>query len=170
MYNNLGFELTNAQINVLKDIRKDLALKRPMNRLIQGDVGCGKTIVAILTSAIVVASGAQVAIMAPTEILAEQHFNSFKEYCQILDIKCDLLISNLDNKKKESIYKELKSNKIKIIIGTHALFQKKVIFNNLGLAIVDEQHKFGVEQRKTYKYFSNDSNSNSKNFNFCFAW
>ena len=148
MYNNLGFELTNAQINVLKDIRKDLALKKPMNRLIQGDVGCGKTIVAMLTSAIVVASGAQVAIMAPTEILAEQHFDSFKEYCKVLNIECDLLISNLDSKKKESIYKELKSNKIKIIVGTHALFQKKVIFKNLGLVIVDEQHRFGVEQRK----------------------
>jgi len=148
MYNNLGFELTNAQINVLKDIRKDLALKKPMNRLIQGDVGCGKTIVAMLTSAIVVASGAQVAIMAPTEILAEQHFDSFKEYSKVLNIECDLLISNLDSKKKESIYKELKSNKIKIIVGTHALFQKKVVFENLGLVIVDEQHRFGVEQRK----------------------
>ena len=148
MYNNLGFQLTNAQINVLKDIRKDLALERPMNRLIQGDVGCGKTVVAILTSAIVVAEGLQVAIMAPTEILAEQHYSSLYEYCNLLNIEYDLLISNLDKKKKDSIYKNLKSGKTKIVVGTHALFQEKVQFKDLGLVIVDEQHRFGVEQRK----------------------
>ena len=148
MYKNLGFELTNAQINVLKDIRKDLALSRPMNRLVQGDVGCGKTVVAMLTSSIIVAEGMQVAIMAPTEILAEQHYQSFLEYCSMLNLHCDLLISNIENKKKKLIYNNLKSGEIKIIIGTHALLQKKVEFDNLGLVIVDEQHRFGVEQRK----------------------
>ena len=148
MYQNLGFELTNAQIQVLKEIRKDLSLTKPMNRLVQGDVGCGKTVVAMLTSAIVVADGSQVAIMAPTEILAQQHYDSFQQYCLSLNIECGLLISNLDNKNKDLVYKKLKSNKIKIIVGTHALFQKKVEFKNLGLVIVDEQHRFGVEQRK----------------------
>ena len=148
IYNNLGFELTNAQINVLRDIRKDLSLSKPMNRLIQGDVGCGKTIVAILTSAIVIADSLQTAIMAPTEILAEQHYDSFREYYKSIDICCELLISNIDNKKKKDIYKRLETGEINIIIGTHALIQDKVKFLDLGLAIIDEQHRFGVEQRK----------------------
>ena len=148
IYNNLGFELTNAQINVLKDIRKDLSLSKPMNRLIQGDVGCGKTIVAILSSAIVIADDLQSAIMAPTEILAEQHYNSFREYYKSIDICCELLISNIDDKKKKDIYKRLETGEINIIIGTHALIQDKVKFLDLGLAIIDEQHRFGVEQRK----------------------
>ncbi len=148
IYENLGFELTNAQINVLREIRKDLSLSKPMNRLIQGDVGCGKTIVAILTSAIVVANGSQVAIMAPTEILAEQHYDSFNEYYKRIDISCELLISNIDEKKKQNIYERLEKGEINIIIGTHALIQEKVKFFNLGLAVIDEQHRFGVEQRK----------------------
>ena len=148
MYKNLGFELTSAQIRVLKEIRKDLSLNRPMNRLIQGDVGCGKTVVAMLTSAIVIAEKMQVAIMAPTEILAEQHYNSFQEYCKILNISCDLLISNIDAKNKKLIYENLELGNIQIIVGTHALFQKNVKFKNLGLVVVDEQHRFGVEQRK----------------------
>ena len=102
----------------------------------------------MLTSAIVIAEKMQVAIMAPTEILAEQHYNSFQEYCKILNISCDLLISNIDAKNKKLIYENLELGNIQIIVGTHALFQKNVKFKNLGLVIVDEQHRFGVEQRK----------------------
>ena len=148
MYKNLSFNLTNAQIEVLKEIRIDFCSGKPMNRLIQGDVGCGKTIVAALTAAIVVAERSQVAIMAPTEILAEQHYNSFYEKFKNTKINCALLISNLKKKEKDLLYDNLKNSKIDIIIGTHALIQDKVIFNDLGLIIVDEQHRFGVDQRK----------------------
>ena len=147
IYKNLTFELTNSQIKVLREIRKDLSSNKPMNRIIQGDVGCGKTIVALLVSAIIVGDGSQVAIMAPTEILAEQHF-SFNDYCSTLGIGCELLISNIRTKEKNNIYENIKSGKTQIIIGTHALIQENVEFNNLALVIFDEQHKFGVEQRK----------------------
>ena len=148
MYKSLDFQLTSAQIKVMREIRKDLASSKPMNRLIQGDVGCGKTVVAMLTTAIIVGNGSQVAIMAPTEILAEQHYESFITYCNDLDINCELLISNIKNKEKDNIYKRLKIGEIQIIVGTHALIQKKVEFKDLSLVIVDEQHRFGVEQRK----------------------
>ena len=117
-----------------------------MNRLIQGDVGCGKTVVAMLTSAIVIAEKMQVAIMAPTEILAEQHYNSFQEYCKILNISCDLLISNIDAKNKKLINENFELGNIQIIVGTHALFQKNVKFKNLGLVIVDEYTDFGAKK------------------------
>ena len=148
MYKNLNFELTNSQIKVMREIRKDLAMKKPMNRLVQGDVGCGKTVIAMLTSAIIVGNEAQVAIMAPTEILAEQHYNSFISYCKDLNISCELLIGNISKKEKESLYAKLENGDIHIIIGTHALIQEKVKFKNLELVVVDEQHRFGVEQRK----------------------
>ena len=148
MYKNLNFELTNSQIKVMREIRKDLAMKKPMNRLVQGDVGCGKTVIAMLTSAIIVGNAAQVAIMAPTEILAEQHYNSFISYCKDLNISCELLIGNISKKEKESLYAKLENGDIHIIIGTHALIQEKVKFKNLELVVVDEQHRFGVEQRK----------------------
>ena len=148
MYKSLDFKLTNAQIKVLREIRKDLASNKPMNRLVQGDVGCGKTIVAMLTASIIVGNGSQVAIMAPTEILAEQHYDSFIKYCNNLDITCEILISNIKDKEKKNIYKRLINGEIQIIVGTHALIQDKVKFKDLSLVIVDEQHRFGVEQRK----------------------
>ena len=148
MYRNLEFQLTNAQIKVMREIRKDLSSNKPMNRLIQGDVGCGKTVVAMLTSAIIVGDNCQVAIMAPTEILAEQHYNSFVEYCDKLNISCELLVSNIKNKDKELIYNSIEKGKIQIIVGTHALIQESVKFKNLELVIIDEQHRFGVDQRK----------------------
>ena len=135
-------------INVLRDIRSDLKSDKPMNRLIQGDVGCGKTIVAALTAAIVVGNNAQAAIMAPTEILAEQHYNSFIKHFEKYDIRCELLISNIKTKEKNILYDDLKNGKINIIVGTHALIQSKVGFKDLGLIIIDEQHRFGVDQRK----------------------
>ncbi|MBI72779.1 MAG: ATP-dependent DNA helicase RecG [Candidatus Marinimicrobia bacterium] len=148
MYKSLDFKLTNAQIRVMREIRKDLAMDKPMNRLVQGDVGCGKTIIAMLTSAIIVGNDSQVAIMAPTEILAEQHFESFFEFCSKLNIKCKLLIGNLKQNQKNQIYEDLENGRIQIIVGTHALIQEKVKFKNLELVVVDEQHRFGVEQRK----------------------
>jgi len=148
MYKSLNFKLTGAQIKVMREIRKDLAMDKPMNRLIQGDVGCGKTIIAMLTAAIIVGNGSQVAIMAPTEILADQHYDSFIKYCEQLNISCELLIGNISNKEKDKIYENLEKGIIQIIIGTHALIQDKVKFKNLELVVVDEQHRFGVEQRK----------------------
>ena len=148
MYKNLNFNLTNAQIKVLRQIRLDLCSGKPMNRLIQGDVGCGKTIVAALVSAIIVSDKNQVAIMAPTEILAEQHFNSFCNEFKNTSINCKLLISNIKKPEKSNLYKKLKLGEIDIIIGTHALIQDSVQFKKLSLIIIDEQHRFGVEQRK----------------------
>ena len=148
IFNQIPFNLTNAQIKVLKDIRDDLCSEKSMNRLIQGDVGCGKTVVALLAAGIAIDNSSQVAIMAPTEILSEQHYNSFKGYCDAVGISCELLIGNLNKKDKDHINERLKSGAIDIIIGTHALIQEKINFKNLGLAIIDEQHRFGVEHRK----------------------
>ena len=148
IYKSLDFNLTESQIKSLRDIRSDLKLKKPMNRLIQGDVGCGKTIVAVITAAIIVGHNSQIAIMAPTEILAEQHYNSFVKHFESYDISCELLISNINQKEKNNIYDNLENGRINIIVGTHALIQKKVKFKDLGLAIIDEQHRFGVDQRK----------------------
>ncbi len=148
IYKSLSFNLTESQIKSLRDIRSDLKLKKPMNRLIQGDVGCGKTIVAVITAAIVVGHNSQIAIMAPTEILAEQHFNSFIKHFKNYNISCELLISNINKSDKNDIYKKLENGEINIIVGTHALIQEKVKFKDLGLVIIDEQHRFGVGQRK----------------------
>ena len=148
IYENLNFQLTDAQIRVLREIRSDLKSKQIMNRLIQGDVGSGKTIVAVLTAAIVIAEEKQVALMAPTEILAEQHFESIKEYCDKVNITCGLITSNIPQKEKNIILNELASGEIQFIIGTHSLIQNPVNFNDLGLIIIDEQHRFGVEHRK----------------------
>ncbi|HIB35648.1 MAG TPA: DEAD/DEAH box helicase [Dehalococcoidia bacterium] len=156
IYKLLPFILTNSQIRVLKEIRADLESSNPMNRLIQGDVGSGKTIVAILASAI--DNTAQVAIMAPTEILAEQHFNSFKSYCDKIDLSCELLISDIKKKEKEKIIGDLRSGDINIIVGTHALIQENIEFKNLGLSIIDEQHRFGVVHRKNLIKKAKDSN------------
>jgi ATP-dependent DNA helicase RecG len=144
---NLKFELTNAQKNVVKDIHFDLKKDSQMNRLIQGDVGCGKTIVAILISAIAIGNNVQVAIMAPTEILARQHYFSFKTELEKNNIACGLLIGKMKKNDRNLILKGLSNGKLPIIIGTHALIQQDVKFKQLGLVIVDEQHRFGVKQR-----------------------
>ncbi len=148
IYEHLDFELTSAQIKVLREIRTDLKSEQVMNRLIQGDVGSGKTIVAILTASIVIAEEKQVALMAPTEILAEQHFESIKEYCESVNITCGLITSNKSQKEKNIIINELKTGEIQFIIGTHSLIQETIKFNDLGLIVIDEQHRFGVEHRK----------------------
>ena len=148
VYNNLNFSLTNAQIKVLREIRSDLSSNKPMNRLIQGDVGSGKTIVAMLAASIVIGKGYQVAVMAPTEILTEQHYNSFLEYCSKVNIKCSMLLGNQSKKIKDDIYDRLASGDIQLIVGTHSLIQKNVNFYKLGMIVIDEQHRFGVEHRK----------------------
>jgi len=148
IYNSLNFELTNSQIKVLREIRGDLQSNKPMNRLIQGDVGSGKTIVAMLAASIVIGNKHQVAVMAPTEILAEQHYISFMEYCKEVNINCQILVGAHSAKKKEKIKKNLKNGDIQLIVGTHALIQESVEFNKLGMIVIDEQHRFGVEHRK----------------------
>lgn len=141
----LPFELTQDQIKVFKDIENDLMSGHPMMRMIQGDVGCGKTIVALLASALTTDMGLQVALMCPTETLAKQHFTSFKQL--LPDLNIELLLGSTKQKDKKILLTHLKSGEIQIVIGTHSLFQETVHFKNLGLAIIDEQHKFGVEQR-----------------------
>ena len=145
---NLHFELTGSQQLSLREIVDDFLSENPMNRMIQGDVGCGKTIVSILASAIVVDNNYQVAIMAPTDLLSKQLFKNFKSQFESIGIKCTLLVGSLKPKEKNKVLDEIKSGKSNIIIGTHALFQKKVEYKKLGLIIIDEQHKFGVRQRK----------------------
>ena len=145
--NKLNFNLTNDQKISLEDINKDLNSKSKMFRLLQGDVGSGKTIVALISSLSVISSGFQVALMAPTEILARQHYTLAKKLFP-KNINIELLSSKSGNFEKKRIVKELESNKIHMVFGTHAIFQKKIIFSNLGYIIIDEQHKFGVRQRK----------------------
>ena len=141
----LPFTLTDDQEKVLQEILKDFTLGHPMMRMVQGDVGCGKTVVAYLASRVVTQLGHQVALMCPTEALAQQHFESFKEMAP--EISIELLLGSTKTKEKKAILSKLKNGDINIVIGTHALFQDSVVFKNLGLAIIDEQHKFGVEQR-----------------------
>ena len=143
----LNFNLTNDQNKSLIDINKDLSSKNKMFRLLQGDVGSGKTIVALISSLNVIESGFQVALMAPTEILARQHYMLAKQLFP-KNIYIELLSSKSENSKKKKITEGLKNNSIKMIFGTHAIFQKKIIFSKLGYIIIDEQHKFGVRQRK----------------------
>ena len=148
IYNNLPFELTKSQINVLKEIRNDLSESRSMNRLLQGDVGCGKTIVAIMGSGIILENKSQVAILAPTEILAEQHYKSFKQHFNSVGIEVGLLIGKMKKNDKELLINKVINSEINIVVGTHALLQENVKFNDLGLVIIDEQHRFGVGHRK----------------------
>ena len=145
--NKLDFNLTNDQKKTLEDINADLNSKSKMFRLLQGDVGSGKTIVSLISALSVVSSGFQVALMAPTEILARQHFTLAKKLFP-RNICIELLSSKSENIEKKKIVKDLASNKINMVFGTHAIFQKKIIFANLGYIIIDEQHKFGVRQRK----------------------
>ncbi len=141
----LPFILTNDQDKVFQDILKDFTTGHPMMRMVQGDVGCGKTIVAYLASRVVTQLGFQVALMCPTEALAHQHFELFKELAP--EINIELILGSTKAKEKKALLARLKSGDIHICIGTHALFQDTVVFDKLGLAIIDEQHKFGVEQR-----------------------
>ncbi len=145
--NLLNMDLTSDQIKAINDINKDLKSKERMFRLIQGDVGSGKTIVSIIGAINTIKSGYQVSMMVPTEILAKQHFDFVKKNFGKL-LKVELLTSKIDLKKKREVLNNLKTNKIDFIIGTHSLFQKKIEYSNLGLIIIDEQHKFGVKQRK----------------------
>ena len=147
--NTLPFKLTKAQLRVLEEIDKDMESNKNMNRLLQGDVGSGKTAVSIIASYKAVKCGYQVAIMAPTAILASQHLESFKEKLDKFGIRCELLVSSITKKKKEEILERLRNGEIDILIGTHALLEENVIFNKLGLVVTDEQHRFGVKQRTT---------------------
>ena len=144
---SLDFELTDAQKKVIKEIKDDMARPFSMNRLLQGDVGSGKTIVSVLATAIAVANNVQVAVMAPTEILAHQHYESFKKHAETAHMTCAILVGGTPAKERRAILDGLAEGRIDIIIGTHALIQKDVKLNALGLAIVDEQHRFGVLQR-----------------------
>ena len=143
----LPFTLTKSQEIVLKEIDNDLKSSLKMFRIIQGDVGSGKTIVSLLSIANVIEDRYQAAFMAPTEILATQHFNLAKEIFADLNVKVELLTSKTETNKKKKVIDDLKRGKIDLIIGTHSLFQKKIYYNNLGIVIIDEQHKFGVKQR-----------------------
>jgi len=145
--NNLNFKLTNNQIKIINDINLDLKSDYKMFRLVQGDVGSGKTIVSLIAAANTIDANYQVALMAPTEILAKQHFNLAKKVLKSFKINIEFLSSKSDRERKKIILKNLFNGKINFIIGTHALFQKDVIFKNLGFIIIDEQHKFGVKQR-----------------------
>ena len=147
----LPFKLTQAQERVINEIKRDLSKPEPMNRLLQGDVGSGKTVVALYTMLIVVENGYQAAIMAPTEILSEQHFLNIHKFVEQLGLKTALLTSSVKGKEREEILTQLSNGEINIIVGTHALIQEEVRFKNLGFAIIDEQHRFGVIQRGTLK-------------------
>ena len=149
LIDKLPFRLTKAQLRVLEEIDNDLESSKPMNRLLQGDVGSGKTVVAEIAAYKAVKSGYQAAIMAPTAILATQHLESFTALLEDTGIKCELLISGISKKKKEDILERLKNGEIDILIGTHALLEENVVFKNLGLVVTDEQHRFGVRQRST---------------------
>ncbi len=144
---SLDFELTGAQSRVNKEIQKDMSSKEQMNRLIQGDVGSGKTIVAALAIIRAIDSGYQAAFMAPTEILANQHYETFKSVFEKFGLKVGLITGSLSKKSKEELLVSLKSKDIDLLVGTHALIEEGVVFNNLGLVITDEQHRFGVNQR-----------------------
>ncbi|GFD93036.1 ATP-dependent DNA helicase RecG [Alteromonas sp. KUL156] len=148
-YNNhLPFDLTGAQKRVLKEIRKDVGSGAHMNRLLQGDVGSGKTIVALLTMLLAIDNGYQATIMAPTEILATQHYNGIIELLEKTNIKVELLTGSTKTKKRREIHESLENGSLHILIGTHAILEDKVQFKNLGIAIIDEQHRFGVAQRR----------------------
>ena len=147
--NKLPFELTNAQKRVLKEINNDMESNKPMNRLLQGDVGSGKTVISMCSAYKAVKCGYQAAIMAPTAILATQHLENFKKIFDDMNIKCELLISAMTKKKKSELLERLNNGEIDILIGTHALIQENVKFKKLGLVVTDEQHRFGVKQRTT---------------------
>ncbi|NCX95193.1 MAG: ATP-dependent DNA helicase RecG, partial [Chitinophagia bacterium] len=145
--NHLPFSLTGAQKRVLKEIRRDTRTGNQMNRLLQGDVGSGKTMVALMTMLLAIDNGYQACLMAPTEILARQHYESISAYLQAMNVPVVLLIGSIKGKQRKEILKLLQAGLVLIAIGTHALIEDKVIFKNLGMAVIDEQHRFGVGQR-----------------------
>jgi ATP-dependent DNA helicase RecG len=145
--NHLPFELTNAQKRVIKEIRTDMGSNAQMNRLLQGDVGSGKTIVAFMSILLALDNDFQACLMAPTEILANQHFLGLSELANKLNVSIKILTGSTKTSERKIIHEELENGKLQILIGTHALLEDKVKFHNLGLAIIDEQHRFGVEQR-----------------------
>lgn len=147
----LPFELTTAQRRVLSEIKADMMAPHPMNRLIQGDVGCGKTLVALMASLIAVENGYQVAIMAPTEILAEQHWHTIHTWCRQMGIEVVLITAGMKGKAKKDALERVSRGEAQIVIGTHAVIQEKVDFARLGLGVIDEQHRFGVLQRGILK-------------------
>ncbi len=145
--NNLPFELTNAQKRVVHEIHDDMRSGIQMNRLLQGDVGSGKTLVALMAMLIAIGNGFQACMMAPTEILAEQHLNTITEFLQGMDIRVKLLTGIVKGKRRTEVLNALADGSINIIVGTHALIEDNVVFKRLGLAVIDEQHRFGVAQR-----------------------
>lgn len=144
---HLPFELTNAQKRVIKEIRHDLGSNAQMNRLLQGDVGSGKTIVAVMTMLLAVDNGYQACLMAPTEILANQHYAGVSELLANMGVRCALLTGSVKKSARKPIHEQLENGELQLLIGTHALLEDKVKYKNLGLAIIDEQHRFGVAQR-----------------------
>lgn len=151
LLNTLSFQLTRAQARVWSEIKEDMRKPHPMNRLIQGDVGSGKTIVALLACLDVIENGYQTAIMAPTEVLSEQHYLTIHRWVEPLGVKVALLTSNIKGGEREDLYHRIREGGVHLVIGTHAVIQEAVEFNQLGLAIIDEQHKFGVIQRGLLK-------------------
>ena len=152
-YNNyLPFSLTGAQKRVIKEIRKDFLTGRQTNRLIQGDVGSGKTLVALMSMLIAIDNGFQACMMAPTEILARQHFQTLKDFLKDMPLTVEILTGTSTKKERKKIHESLEDGSLNILVGTHALIEDDVVFKNLGLAVIDEQHRFGVAQRaKLYK-------------------
>lgn len=146
-YRALPYALTGAQQRVIKEIRRDITSGSQMNRLLQGDVGSGKTMVAVLSCLLAIGNGFQSCIMAPTEVLAQQHYANIQKYLAPTRVKCALLTGSTKAKERKEIHEGLESGEIGLIVGTHALLEDKVQWKNLGLAVIDEQHRFGVEQR-----------------------
>ena len=153
---SLSFKLTNSQNKVLEDIFRDMSNDKQMNRLIQGDVGCGKTIISFIAMFNVIKNGFQSVLMAPTEILARQHYESAKKLFSKYNIKVELLVGSLKESEKKVIREKIENGEVDIIIGTHAVFQEKVVYKNLGFVITDEQHRFGVKQRLLLSKKSNN--------------
>ena len=145
--NNLNFELTSSQKNVLKEIRNDFRSGNQMTRLLQGDVGSGKTIVSLMAMLIAIDNGYQCCLVAPTEILANQHFENFNKYLNNLNLNIEILTGSIKKSKRVTLFDDLKKGVLDILIGTHAIFEENVLFKNLGFAVIDEQHRFGVKQR-----------------------
>ena len=146
-YNALPYTLTGAQQRVIKEIRADLMSGHQMNRLLQGDVGSGKTMVAVLSCLMAIGNGFQTCIMAPTEVLAQQHYANIQKYLKPTSVQCALLTGSTTQKERRAIHAALEDGSLGILVGTHALLEDNVVFRNLGLAVIDEQHRFGVEQR-----------------------
>lgn len=153
---SLSFKLTNSQNKVLDDIFRDMTSDKQMNRLVQGDVGCGKTIISFVAMFNVIKNGFQSVLMAPTEILAKQHYESSKKLFSKYNIKVELLVGSLKESEKKAIREKIENGEVDIIIGTHAVFQEKVVYKNLGFVITDEQHRFGVKQRLLLSKKSNN--------------